>query len=121
MCALNIFLVLLQRAIGHENGALGRGQGRADIKYYAGLLGVIGGDGVAKNIGDAAQNLPLLHEVTAVDVVQPAACFQGFQIDEVFHIAWGMVTGLDRQGEHLQLAQNIAHIVLVGFDILVQA
>ena len=119
--ALNIFLVLLQSAIGHENGALGRGQGRADIEDYASLLGVIGGDGVAKNIGNAAQDLALLHEITAVNVVQPAACFEGFEIDEVFHIARGMVTGLDRQGEHLQLAQNVAHIVLVGFDILVQA
>ena len=54
MSALDIFLVLLQRAIGHENGALGRGEGRTDIEDNAGLLGVIGGDGVAKNIGNAA-------------------------------------------------------------------
>ena len=52
--ALNIFLVLLQRAIGPENGALGRGQGRTDREDNAGLLGGLGGDGVAKNIGDAA-------------------------------------------------------------------
>lgn len=51
---LKILLQLLNGAIGHENGALGRGEGRTDIKDYAGLLGVIGGDGVAKNIGDAA-------------------------------------------------------------------
>ena len=51
---LKILLVLLQGAIGNENGSLGCGQGRANIKDYAGLLSEIGGDGVAKNIGDAA-------------------------------------------------------------------
>lgn len=51
---LKILLQLLNGAIGHENGALGRGQGRANIKDYAGLLSEIGGDGVAEDIGDAA-------------------------------------------------------------------
>ena len=67
--ALDVFLVLLQRAIGHENSSLGRGEGGANIKDYACLLGVIGGEGVAKNIGNTAQNLALLHEVTAVNMV----------------------------------------------------
>ena len=79
--ALNILLVFLQRAIGHENSSLGRGEGGANIKNHACLLSIIGGEGVAKNIGDTAQNLALLNEVTAVDVMQPAACFQGFQIN----------------------------------------
>ena len=118
MRALDVLLVLLQRAIGYENSSLGRGEGGANIKNHACLLSIIGGEGVAKNIGNAAQDLALLHEVTAVDVVQPAAGFKSFQIYEVFHIAWGMVTGLNGQREHLQLAQYVAHIVLVGFDIL---
>ena len=78
---LKILLQLLNGAIGNENRSLGRGQGRANIEDNAGLLGVIGGDGVAKNIGNAAQDLALLHEVTAMDVVQPAARFEGFQIN----------------------------------------
>ena len=114
-------LKFFNRAIGYEDCAFRRSKRRADIKDNACLLSIIGGQRVAENIGNAAKHLAFFDEVTAVDVVQPAACFQGFQVDEVFYITRAVVTWLDGQGEHFQLAQDVTDIIFISFNILVQA
>ena len=50
---LKILLQLLNGAIGYEDGALGGGESGAYIEDNAGLLSVVGGQGIAENIGDA--------------------------------------------------------------------
>ena len=51
---LKILLQLLNGAIGYEDGALGGGESGAYIEDNACLLSVIGGEGIAENIGNAA-------------------------------------------------------------------